>query len=55
MEDLKTYDKETEITQLKNELDSTYKEIERLKIIVDHYRRMGRFMRFVAEEFWNAY
>ena len=51
MEDLKVNDKETEITQLKHELDLAYKEIERLHIIVDHCRKLRRFMRFMAEEF----
>lgn len=55
MEDLKVNDKETEIVQLKYELESAYKEIEKLNIIVDRYRRMKRFMRFVVEEFWDAY
>lgn len=54
MKDL-IYDKETEITQLKHELESAYKEIERLNIIVDRYKKMKRFMRFVVEEFWDAY
>lgn len=54
MKDL-IYDKETEITQLKQELELAYKEIAKLKIIADRYKKMRRFMRFVVEEFWDAY